>query len=333
MKKIYFLEKSYIFDASNINDNETSGSDRILINIVNELSKYKDFDVKVFNKTTNYKKINNVEWNNLSVLNRSPKADIVIAWSDINLFPNYKCEKYLWSHSVQSIEKFIRKKQLFPFLKHKPKIILEGDYHYNNRSFFTSLFGKEILKVSADYEFINAEVDRNYVPPKNVIFNTRPDRNLNLVLKTWEKIKKSVPKATLYINPPFELTDNLRQMDIHLRSKNSKNDLINELKSMKLMINPGHKGEVFCLVAEEGKAMCVPIVTLGIGSLFERVENNKTGYICDDINNLAEKSIEILNNDDLYLKIKSTLYDRRGSRQYFNVVKDLLKILKLTSNE
>ena len=53
MKKIYFLEKSYIFDASNINDNETSGSDRILINIVNELSKYKDFDVKVFNKTTN----------------------------------------------------------------------------------------------------------------------------------------------------------------------------------------------------------------------------------------------------------------------------------------
>ena len=79
--------------------------------------------------------------------------------------------------------------------------------------------------------------------------------------------------------------------------------------------------------------MCVPIVTLGIGSLFERVENNKTGYICYDINNLAEKSIEILNNDDLYLKIKSTLYDRRGSRQYFNVVKDLLKILKLTSNE
>ena len=49
------------------------------------------------------------------------------------------------------------------------------------------------------------------------------------------------------------------------------------------MLNPGHKGEVFCLVAEEARTMCLPIVTMGIGSLHERVIDNVTGYICNDI--------------------------------------------------
>ena len=43
------------------------------------------------------------------------------------------------------------------------------------------------------------------------------------------------------------------------------------------MLVPGHKGEVFCLAAEEAKALCVPIVTMGFGSLSERVDHLKTG--------------------------------------------------------
>ena len=38
-------------------------------------------------------------------------------------------------------EKFIRKKQLLSYLKHKPVLILEGEFHLKNRSFITSFFG------------------------------------------------------------------------------------------------------------------------------------------------------------------------------------------------
>ena len=45
--------------------------------------------------------------------------------SDANLLSKINCKKNLWSHSVQTIEKFIRKKQLLPFIKFKPTMILE----------------------------------------------------------------------------------------------------------------------------------------------------------------------------------------------------------------
>ena len=46
--------------------------------------------------------------------------------SDANLLSKINCKKnFLWSHSIQSIEKFIRKKQLLPFIKFKPTMILE----------------------------------------------------------------------------------------------------------------------------------------------------------------------------------------------------------------
>ena len=62
----------------------------------------------------------------------------LIAMSDAKLFEKINCyNNYLWSHSVQSFEKFFRKGQLLPFFKHKPKMILEGEYHYKNRSFLT----------------------------------------------------------------------------------------------------------------------------------------------------------------------------------------------------
>ena len=95
------------------------------------------------------------------------------------------------------------------------------------------------------------------------------------------------------------------------------------------MLNPGHKGEVFCLVAEEGRVMCVPIVTLGIGALSERVDDKITGFICKDLNDFVKKSIDILNNNNLYLQIKSNLFDIRNMRNYEHVVEDLLGILKI----
>ena len=95
------------------------------------------------------------------------------------------------------------------------------------------------------------------------------------------------------------------------------------------MLNPGHKGEVFCLVAEEARTMCLPIVTMGIGSLNERVIDNVTGYICSDLDQLISKSVSILKDDKLYLTLKSNLYEKRKTRTYKEVVNDFLKILNI----
>ena len=329
MITIFFLEYSKNFNGNDLNSEKIAGSEKTLINISNEIAKNKNIKVKVFNNTKDQININDVEWCNIKNILNFKKPDFLISMSDINLFPNYKCKKYLWSHSVQTIEKFIRKGQLIPFLKHKPKIILEGDYHYKNRSWMTSCFGKDILKISADDDFINTTIDVHNIPKNNVIFNTRPDRNLKVVLEAWKTIKKNVNNAILYINPPYELTKEETNLDIRIRHKGSKFDLIEDLKNSKLMLNPGHKGEVFCLVAEEARTMCLPIVTLGIGSLHERVIDNVTGYICSDLDQLISKSVSILKDDKLYLTLKSNLYEKRKTRTYKEVVNDFLKILNI----
>ena len=332
MISIYFLEKSISFNKNNLNTSLIAGSEKTLINISSELAKNKLFKIKVFNKIENESVIDGVEWCNINNLLKHPKADHVVSMSDMNLFPNYKCKKYLWSHSIQPIEKFVRKNQLIPYFLHRPKIILEGDYHYKKRSFFTSMFGKEILKICADIDFIEKNIDVSKIPEKNVIFNTRPDRNLNIVMDAWKVIKQNAHDAKLYINPHYELSSAERDLDIFVRNKSNKSELINHLCGTKLMINPGHKGEVFCLVAEEARALCIPIVTLGLGALYERVDHGNTGFICKNLDDLIVNSIKILNNDDLYLKFKSNLHKIRQNRTYKDVASDFLKILDLKNS-
>lgn len=327
-KKIYFVEKSIPFNSDNLNSHLIAGSEKTLINISSELSKYDNLEIKVFNLTKQKKKFKGLEWNNLNEINSYDIPDFLIAMSDANLLSLIKCKKkFLWSHSVQPFEKFLRKKQLFAFIKNKPTMILEGRYHYETRSFLTSFYGKEILPISVDYDFIDTNVDENLLPNKNAIFTTRPDRNIEFLLSCWTKIFEKSKNSSLYINPPYNLKKIDIENNVKLRLKGNKSDLIKDLLNSRVLLNPGHKGEVFCLAAEEARELCVPIVTMGYGSLKERVDHKVTGFIAKNFSEFIDYSIRLLNDKELYFKIKKNLIKKRNTRNYKNVAEDLLKII------
>jgi glycosyltransferase involved in cell wall biosynthesis len=328
--KIYFIENSFNYNAQYINDSTIAGSEKTLINITNELGKNENLLIKVFNNTTKPKLINKVHWLNTSQIDKNDSPDFVISMSDANLFYKLSGKKnYLWSHSVQNFEKFLRKKQLIPFIKFKPVMILEGNYHYKTRSLITSFYGKNILKIAADYDFINTVIDIDLIPPPNAIFTTRSDRNLNFLIKSWIEIKKSSEKAKLFINPPHILNNEEISNDIIVRNKGNKRLLINELLNTRLFLSPGHIGEVFCLAAEEARELCIPIVTMGYGSLYERVEHNVTGFIASNQYDFIKYSNDILNDESIYKNLRKNLFNIRNSRNYRNVKKDFLKILNI----
>ena len=328
INKIYFVEKSFVFNSKDFDSHIIAGSEKTLINISSELSKNKDLDIKVFNLTKNKQIINNVEWNNIDQINSYDAPDVLIAMSDANLLSLIKCKKkFLWSHSVQPLEKFLRKKQLFAFIKNKPTMILEGNYHFKTRSFLTSFYGKKILPISVDYEFIETKVDENLLPEKKAIFTTRSDRNIELLLSCWAKIFKKTKNSSLYINPPYNLKKIDIENNVKLRTKGNKLDLINDLLNSRVLLNPGHKGEVFCLAAEEARELCVPIVTMGYGCLKERVDHKITGFIAKNFGEFIDYSIQLLNDNELYFKIKKNLIKKRNTRNYKNVAEDLLKII------
>jgi hypothetical protein len=68
---------------------------------------------------------------------------------------------------------------------------------------------------------------------------------------------------------------------------------------------------------------------MGYGSLGERVEHGVTGYIANNQNQFIDYSLDILNNDETYLKFKNNLFNKRGDRTYKNVAEDFLKIITL----
>ena len=328
--KIYFIENSFDYNALNLDDDYIAGSEKTLINITNELSKDNNLLIKVFNNTTKPKIINKVQWLNISQIKENDKPDFAISMSDANLFYRLTGKKnFLWSHSIQNFEKFLRKKQLIPFIKFKPAMILEGDYHYKTRSFLTSFYGKNILKIAVDYDFINTKIDINFIPPPNAIFTTRSDRNLNFLIQSWFEIKMNNKNSKLFINPPHILSDDQKINDIIVRNKGSKNLLINDLLNTKLFLSPGHIGEVFCLAAEEARELCIPIVTMGYGSLYERVEHNVTGYIANTQNDFIKYSNNILKDDEIFKHFRKNLINKKNSRNYNNVKRDFLKILNI----
>ena len=330
VKKIYFIENSLQFNSLDLNTAKIAGSEKTLINISNELAKNNKFKIKVFNNTPIESNINNVEWCYLKNFFKHPAPDAIVAMSDANLLSKTDCKKkFIWSHSVQTFEKFFRKNQFFPFFIHKPVVIVEGQYHYKTRSLFTSFYGKKILKLAPDYEFIDTKIDKNFLPNKNAIFITRPDRNLNLLIQSWKEIKRKTKDSNLYINPPFNISENDKKLSIKIREKSDKKKLIEDLLNSRVMLNPGHKGEVFCLAAEEAKELCLPIVTMGYGSLYERVEHGKTGFIAKNFNDFINYSIKILNDKKTYFELKNNLINLRGKRTYKNVAMDLVKILDL----
>ena len=104
----------------------------------------------------------------------------------------------------------------------------------------------------------------------------------------------------------------------------STENLIQDLLKSRVMLVPGHKGEVYCLAAEEARELCLPIVTMGYGCLKERVIHGETGFIANSKNEFIKYSLSVLNDDNLYNKLKSNLIKLRSIRTYKDVAKDFI---------
>ncbi len=132
---ICFVDKtSFVYDANSLYSKELRGAESVIINLSNALANLGN-QVTVINNCYNSKSINGVNWVNIKSINQIYSYDLVVANGDCRLFKYAKSKKnVLFSHSLQSIEKFLRKKQLFSYLKYKPKICFISNYHKKNKN-------------------------------------------------------------------------------------------------------------------------------------------------------------------------------------------------------
>lgn len=324
--KICFLDSNPIdYNANDLHSNKIRGAETALINLANNLHLL-GHSVSVFNNTSSNIEINGVEWNNLKATSVNHFFDIAVSNNDIRLFDLVNSSKKIAiSHSIQSVEKFIRKKQLLAYLKHRPLIGLLGKYHDKNRNFFLKMFGVLPLEWGVDDIYIQSDINNKKIDNNKCIFTSMKDRNLDFLLNVW--IKNIITKRSsskLYVTP---VNRNLEKFNIYNRKFGTKENLLVDIASSRLCLIPGHKAELFCIAAEEARELCVPIVTMGIGSLSERIDNGKTGFIATNEKQFAEYTIELMDNDELWNSMCNNMLQMRGSMEWANISKKFISQL------
>ena len=320
--KICFLDNSIIpYTYNDLDSKNIRGGENAIIHLSNELSKLGN-EIVVYNSFKDICTINGVEWSNISHANKNLTFDIAFTNNDIKLFDKIIAKKYVaFSHSIQSIEKFIRKGQLFSYLKYKPKIVLLGKYHKENRNYLLKLFGTINLEWAVDQLFLETKLDESLIENR-AIFTSRRDRNLDLLIKLWIKDIFPKNKSIKLYSTPSELIDN--NYNIFERNFGDKKLMIQDLIKSKVLLVPGHKAELYCIAAEEARELCIPIVTLGIGSLSERVQHGITGFVAKNYEEFAYHTLKLFNDDKLWKNLRHNLIKLRGSKKWSKVAINML---------
>mgnify|MGYP001319327916 FL=1 len=313
-KKILILDNSGLsFTGDDINGPVLRGTETSLILLSEEFAK-KNLDVFFATKTNQEKKINGVYYINENNIDKEKTYDLTIAVSNANLFNKIKSlKKAVFSVSNQSLEKFLRKRQFISTYTHRPVIVTLCDYQLKKRSFLTSPFGKLKIPITVDKQFIDEEIDINFVPTKKAIYNIRSNRNLDSLLDIWTSLIFPKDKnLEFHITPNLiQYSDKLKNHNIFLRTIGSRGEMIDELKHSRVLLYLGHKSDIFTLTAEEAIKLCVPVITYGIGSLSERVSHGNNGFIAKNSSEFAKYTLDIMNDDSILQELKAKMFKKR----------------------
>ena len=163
-KSVLFVDNSDSdFTGNDLNSTKVRGTESSLILLAESFVK-KNINVKVLTEVKQDVVCNGVLYGNKHS-SQEKYYDWCIASSNAKLFRNISSKKkVVWSNSLQPFEKFLRKKQLLPFIKYKPEVVTMCNYQHRNRSYLTSMFGKHMITLSVDPRFYTEPVDLKKIP-------------------------------------------------------------------------------------------------------------------------------------------------------------------------
>ncbi len=321
--KICFIDNTiFQYNSSDVYSKNLRGAETVLINLSNSLNNL-NHKITVINNCPKSEILNGVRWININNITTIEDYDLVVSNGDCRLFKYANSKnKILFSHSIQTIEKFLRKKQFLSFIKYKPKICFISKYHKINRSKLLYFFGSIHLRWAVDKIFQNAPLAKN-IDNNLAIFTSREGRNQDLLIKIWKNhIYSKNNNLKLLMNSQNNENE---KHNIFNRIQQNQNELIKEMSQSRLFLIPGHKAELFCLAAAEASEMCIPIVTLGYGCLTERVINGKTGYIAKNEKDFADLTLTLFNDDHIWQSMRNYLIKNRSKINWAQVANDLIR--------
>lgn len=174
-----------------------------------------------------------------------------------------------------------------------------------------------------DFDFDAAPMRRQFAAEhqKIVLFVGRMvrEKGVHVLLQAAQSILAAVPGTQFllvgtgyYLDDLKALANNLGvQHNVHFLGYVSDHDLLRLYKCADVVVIPSLY-EPFGIVALEGMAAQVPVVTSDTGGLVDFVEHNVTGLTtyAGDIGSLSWGILEVLRNKELAAHLRATAYDK-----------------------
>ena len=234
--------------------------------------------------------------------------DVAVAINDATLLPAQASIPIVWFHNEVELLREWRKGRLPALWRLRPAAVFIGTEQARLASRLLGFRARAVIPYGLPEHLLSA-APADAMPGQVAIFTSQAYRGLADIIALWRQdVAPHVPEARLlaFVAQPDiaafrALAEGCPSISIDGRIANG--SVIGTLRSARLLLAPGHRSETFCMAAAEAIAMGVPVVTLGIGSLRERVRDDVDGFLCRDLAALADRTRAILTDDALWLRL------------------------------
>jgi glycosyltransferase involved in cell wall biosynthesis len=301
---IDFIHLGRAYSGETLRTQSMGGIQSSTVQLAEELAK-RGHDVFVFNDISSARREYGVHWRPIQEAFTKSRGEIGVAVANPKAFMGLPFRKRIyWPRTPLRSWTQIRRGHVLPLLRSKPHFVLLGAYHSDQAPRWLPSSGRTIIQHGVQKDFFR-DTPADQPPPPRAIFASQPYRGLDWLLDLWGEIKRQVPNATFDVFAPkaHEAAANAMrgaQHGVTFCGSLARPDLARELRAARVQLTPGHKHETYCAAAAEATVSGLPIVTLGLGSLSERVKDGETGFIARNKEEFIARTVAILSDDDLW---------------------------------
>lgn len=315
-----FLENSIDFTSSSLNLKAIDSFQRILIHFSKELVR-KNHKVTIYNNTAINKNEDGIYWRNISeALNDIVESDVCIICNDVELINcniNAKL-KLFWINSNIELRNY--KKTIINLLKNRFIILYNSDALISKLPNNFKYIPKIQFNIGINDDFFQ---NKNFnINNCNALVTCHPLRGLDWLLDIWVNIiflklpwaEMHIYSHTLYkkdfgnnikINNLKLKLYKYKSSGILIKKPQVESDFINTLANYRVHLNPSNDIMSIPSSILESQARGIPIVSRQNNDIYNYIYHNETGYLTDDKNIFSNKTIDLLTNNGLFLRMKT----------------------------
>ena len=341
---ITFIENSFNFTASSLNIKAIDSVQKNLIYFTKELSKI-GHKISVFNQTDKDIIEDGVSWRNINSIKKL-RTDVLIVCDDINYISVDSSAniKIFWLN--YQVDNNIEKKMLINLIKNKFMILYSSQSLVSRLEKNFNYVPKVFIGNGVAEEFFNP--NNSNIRNSCALVTTHPLRGLEWLIEVWVKIiSLKLPWAEMHVFSRSlsseKYSKNIKINNLKLKLKKYKNsgiiikkplpqsEFINTLSNYRVHLDPCNSDNFTSLSLLESQAAGIPVVSRSNNNIFNTIYNNETGYVADNEYTFAQKTINLLNDNALFLRISSNSKLNNYVKKWSEIARNFERIVNENS--